>query len=443
MYKNIIFFLDFHENSGLGHLNRCLKLRDILNIKNVTFVTQKKINIINIHCINKNFGDFIKKNKKKYDLAVFDSYNKNYNHQKNFKKFVNKIIVIDDLCENKFYCDYLINYNPYVKEISYRNKVLKRTLLFLGINYNFILKSKNKLVVQNFYKKNVLIYFGKKKRTLLIRKILSRLLNIKNYLNKIIILSNYPIRSDNFSNLKVLQITNKINVNKLIVNSEICIISAGIILYEAFNLNKIIFSKPISKNQKQHFNFLEKNNHILCLDKLKNITKKKLMKYKKIINYNIFFPRNNIIFKLIKNPLQTYNNKSINLEYYNPKYLNDIYLMQTMDYRRYYKNKKSFTISNHQKYFKKIEYNKKINFLIIKVDNNFAGYVKTEDIKKLSIISIAINTKFQNLKIATKILKFLNNNDYFAGLPTAYISKKNTNSIKAFKNANIKNIKFF
>ena len=77
------------------------------------------------------------------------------------------------------------------------------------------------------------------------------------------------------------------------------------------------------------------------------------------------------------------------------------------------------------------------------MDNNFAGYVKTEDIKKLSIISIAINTKFQNLKIATKILKFLNNNDYFAGLPTAYISKKNTNSIKAFKNANIKNIKFF
>ena len=127
MYKNIVFFLDFHENSGLGHLNRCLKLRDILNIKNVTFVTQKKINISNIHCINKNFGEFIKKNKKKYDLAVFDSYNKNYNHQKNFKKFVNKIIVIDDLCENKFYCDYLINYNPYVKEISYRNKVLKRT----------------------------------------------------------------------------------------------------------------------------------------------------------------------------------------------------------------------------------------------------------------------------------------------------------------------------
>ena len=141
--------------------------------------------------------------------------------------------------------------------------------------------------------------------------------------------------------------------------------------------------------------------------------------------------------------MQTYNNKSINLEYYNPKYLNDIYLMQTKDYRKYYKNKKSFTISNHQKYFKKIEYNKNINFLIIKVDNNFAGYVKTEDIKKLSIISIAINTKFQNLKIATKILKFLNNNDYFAGLPTAYISKKNTNSIKAFKNANIKNIKFF
>ena len=43
MHKSIIFFIDFHENSGLGHLNRCLKLKKILKIGDVTFITQTKI----------------------------------------------------------------------------------------------------------------------------------------------------------------------------------------------------------------------------------------------------------------------------------------------------------------------------------------------------------------------------------------------------------------
>ncbi len=82
MHKSIIFFIDFHENSGLGHLNRCLKLKKIFKIKDVTFVTQTKINLPYIKCVNNTFDKFIKNNKKKYDLAVFDSYDQNYKNQK-------------------------------------------------------------------------------------------------------------------------------------------------------------------------------------------------------------------------------------------------------------------------------------------------------------------------------------------------------------------------
>tara|TARA_Y100000591_G_C21634904_1_gene594767 strand:+ start:42 stop:794 length:753 start_codon:yes stop_codon:yes gene_type:complete len=249
--------------------------------------------------------------------------------------------------------------------------------------------------------------------------------------------------SEELKNLKVLKITNKLNVNNLILNSDICIISAGIILYEALNLKKVIFSKPISKNQIHHFNYLKNNRHILSYNCLKNLTKQKMLYFEKKINLNLNSKNNNIIFELIKNPINTDGKKSLNLEHYNPKYLKKLYLMQTINYRKHYKNKKTFSFLNHKKYFKKIEKNVKTKFLIIKLENNFAGYVKTEEIKNLSIISIAVVSKLQNLKIASKVLKFLNQRNYFKGIPTAYISKKNINSYKAFKNANINNIKFF
>ena len=135
--------------------------------------------------------------------------------------------------------------------------------------------------------------------------------------------------------------------------------------------------------------------------------------------------------------------KSINLKYYNSKFLNDIYLMQTTDYRKYYLNQKTFSYLNHKMYFNKIENDKNIDILVINLENKFAGYVKIEEIKNLSIISIAIKSKYQNLKIATKVLKFLSKNYNFRGIPTAYINKENINSYKAFKNAKIKNLKFF
>ena len=443
MHKSIIFFIDFHENSGLGHLNRCLKLKKIFKIKDVTFVTQTKINLPYIKCVNNTFDKFIKNNKKKYDLAVFDSYDQNYKNQKKFSKFVSKIIVIDDLCKNKFYCDYLINYNPYIKEINYKNKISKKTLLLMGINYNFILNNESKIKLNYSNKNNIFIYFGKKNRSSIIKKILISLKNLKKSINEINIVSNYPVRSNEFPNLKILKINKNINIKRLINKSEICIISAGIILYEAINQKKIIFSKPISVNQLKHFYFLEKNKNILSLDKLRNINKKKLNEYKKNINFDLVTKKNNIIFNLIKKPIYTDDMKTINLKYYNSKFINDIYLMQTRNYRKYYVNKKTFSYLSHKKYFNKIHNNKNINFLVINLQNKFAGYVKIEEIKKLSIISIAIKSKYQNLKIATKVLKFLSKNYDFNGIPTAYINKENIHSYKAFKNANIKNIKYF
>jgi len=117
--------------------------------------------------------------------------------------------------------------------------------------------------------------------------------------------------------------------------------------------------------------------------------------------------------------------------------------MQSSKFRKYYKNTNKFTYQKHVQYFKKIINNKNIKFLIIKLEDVFCGYVKTEKIDKKTIISIGLREQFQRIGIGSEILKFLRINNFFKNTPTAQINKNNTASLNAFKNANIKNIEKF
>jgi len=112
---NFIFFIDFNENSGLGHLNRCLHLLRYYKSNHITFVTEKKIRIKGIKNINDKFSDVINQ-KKIYDIAIIDSYNISTNLEKKIKKISKKTLTIDDLNYRKYNCDYLINYNPSISQ---------------------------------------------------------------------------------------------------------------------------------------------------------------------------------------------------------------------------------------------------------------------------------------------------------------------------------------
>ena len=111
---NFIFFIDFSENSGFGHLNRCLHLLKYYKSNNITFVTEKKIEIRGIKNINGKFSNVIKQ-KKIYDFAIIDSYNISTDLEKKIIKISKKTLTIDDLNNRKYNCDFLINYNPNIK----------------------------------------------------------------------------------------------------------------------------------------------------------------------------------------------------------------------------------------------------------------------------------------------------------------------------------------
>ena len=110
---------------------------------NITFVTKKKLNIKGIININ-NFSLSIFNKNKFYNVAIIDSYKTSSALEKKIQKISKITITIDDLINRKFYSDFVINYNPNVKEINYRGKLSSRTKLLLGPNYNFILSNKKK-----------------------------------------------------------------------------------------------------------------------------------------------------------------------------------------------------------------------------------------------------------------------------------------------------------
>ncbi len=436
---NIIFFIDYDENTGLGHLNRCLHLLKYFQKCNITFVTKKKLNIKGIININ-NFSLSIFNKNKFYNVAIIDSYKTSSALEKKIQKISKITITIDDLINRKFYSDFVINYNPNVKEINYRGKLSSRTKLLLGPNYNFILSNKKKIKTKN-KKKNILIYFGTKDRTKLIKNIILKLKKNTKHIDKIIVLTKYKFQMKDFDIQFYFSLDRRVILNK-IINADVCIISSGIIIYETLSFGKLIYSKPISKNQRPHFNYLFKNNKIFKIADLK-----KLDLSKKIISpdQNIYFS-NSKILKIIFFPIKNNFGQSIYLDFFNLSFSKNIYSLQNKFYRKYYRNKETFSYKVHKKYIEEILKNPKIQLLVIKNKKNFVGYIKIEIKNKKSLVSIAIKKEFQGKNIASMMLKYLVKSNYFIYSPFAEINENNKSSLFAFKKAGFsinKNIKTF
>jgi spore coat polysaccharide biosynthesis predicted glycosyltransferase SpsG len=440
---NFIFFIDFNENSGLGHLNRCLHLLRYYKSNHITFVTEKKIRIKGIKNINDKFSDVINQ-KKIYDIAIIDSYNISTNLEKKIKKISKKTLTIDDLNYRKYNCDYLINYNPSISQNYYSKNLSKKTIPLLGKQYNFIINRENNKQIKTLKSKfNILIYFGTKNRTNLIKtKILKYIFKKISSINKVTILSKFKFK---YNDLKIsfLDISKKELVLKKIKEADICFLSTGVIVYEALNYNKLIFGKYISDNQKDNYKYLKREKEILPLNKIKDFNfSKKTINNLKVNSFNDSLYKNSI-FKLLLEPILDKTGNEIYIEYYRNYYLRDIYKLQNKNFRKNYINSKTFSYKAHTNYFKKMDKNKKLNTFIIKNENNFVGYIKTYDKTVNTEVSIAIKKDYQNKGIATKLLRYLVTNNFFLKKPKAKINKNNISSINAFKKAGFKNLIFF
>ena len=148
---NFIFRLDCNEKNGAGHFYRCLSLATYFKKKKskVFFLTTKldnKFKLIlnkygvnhfeNRYLINSNKGeikfiiDTVSIINTKIHYLIIDNYKFKYSFQKKIQQHFNKIIIITDLYNRKYYCDILIDPNYGRKKEHYKNSItLKKMLL--------------------------------------------------------------------------------------------------------------------------------------------------------------------------------------------------------------------------------------------------------------------------------------------------------------------------
>lgn len=148
MRKNrIVFRADGNSNIGMGHIMRCLAVASyfdnkydklfILNTpsQQIQHVVEQSCSCLNIF-ENHNFK--IEEHLLQNDIVIIDGYHFNTHYQKTIKQKAKALIAIDDLAENHFYCDAILNHGDISVLPSYKKENF--TKLFNGINYLILRK---------------------------------------------------------------------------------------------------------------------------------------------------------------------------------------------------------------------------------------------------------------------------------------------------------------
>lgn len=162
---NIAFRADGGKNVGLGHLMRCLSLARAFRSAghSVSFVSKlmegielarsENFNVCPIpsveqvtegffygdeHSLSEEVGHVIKiLTETKIDILIIDSYNVNKEYFLALKKYVKRIIYIDDINKFSYPVDIIVNGNITGEYLAYE-KYTENQILLLGPNYNMI-----------------------------------------------------------------------------------------------------------------------------------------------------------------------------------------------------------------------------------------------------------------------------------------------------------------
>ncbi len=414
--NSVIFFYDYDKESGNGHYLRCKKIKKIFS-KNSKFVFLKS-----------GKKKFLEKNKTVFEYGVVDSYKITFNAEKKLKKFCKKLITIDDLNNRKFASDVLINYSPVAKKKDYFNKVNINTKLLIGNKYNFVIDDINERTPSDKNKFVLFFYLGQRNRSHILKQMLQSIKE-KKRVKKVFI----------FGNKKKIQ-PHKLLLKKMEL-SDILIISSGVTLHEGLSRKKLIFSKAFSKNQRSFYNFYKKKKLIYSFSKFKNFINSPIAKINHEIQNQrkktIFEPYNKQLFHVRTSilPIFDSNQNTLFLKSYHDSYCRKLYNLQNKDNRKYFKSKKTFSFSTHKNYIKKFLTKKKNLIYLVFSGEIFVGFVKLEFCKNKFFVSIIIDKMFRGRSIATKVLTYFKQSYIFGKNLVAEISKKNSSSLTAFRNA--------
>jgi len=301
---SIAFRVDKSELVGSGHFYRSLNIAKVLKKKkiNVKFICKKnnltkdikkelKENKINLNEIdykknplNEDANQTIKILKKnKTKLLIVDNYNLNYKWESSVKKYVNKLLVIDDLANRKHNCEILLDQN-YVENFAnrYKKYINKNCRTFLGpryvlLNPNF---SKIKKKIKKNKVKNIFIFFSssfQKKLTGIIYNVFKKKKFKELKINFIVgHSSNKNKLIKKFKNENYKTYIFKKNIINLMKKSDLAIGAGGSNSWERISLGLPSLAICLSDNQKSICSYLKKKKLIIYLGESKDVNVKKI-----------------------------------------------------------------------------------------------------------------------------------------------------------------------
>ena len=315
MVKYTIFVrVDSGYDIGFGHAIRCLSLAQTLKKMNfeICFISKKERGNISklfedkgftVYYIQNNYSkskknDIIKndvnqtvkiitKHKAKSSWIIVDHYDLDFKWEKSLRKFVDKIIVIDDLVR-KHDCDLLLdqNYNKNLKT-RYDKLVPRKCIKLLGPKYallrgEFLILRKSVKPRKNF--KRILISFGGSDPTNETGKVLSAIKILKTkkqFLKEIdVVISNSDKNKD-----KIEQLCNSIpnakfyqnvyKIGRLMYKADLAVGAGGSSIWERFCLGLPTIVSIVANHQQETTKALAEKECLINVGLAKNLSVKK------------------------------------------------------------------------------------------------------------------------------------------------------------------------
>lgn len=278
MSNSVYIRADGGNSIGLGHLVRCVSLAYILRAKYIIYFVCKEIPLdferefrelgINILKINteEEFLQMLPCN----SIVVLDHYSLGSKYQKTIKEIGCKLVCIDDMHNQTFYADLIINHTPGVQSSDYDAQPY--TDFALGLEYALLrpvfLDAARKTRVHND-SRTVFICFGGSDPKNLTLKALQAAFEI-DFFSDIVVVSGAAN-----SNLKTIEETiakhdsvkhfhnlRAEEMLKLMMKAGVVIVPASGILLEALSLKCKVISGMYIENQRYIFEAFRKSNCI-------------------------------------------------------------------------------------------------------------------------------------------------------------------------------------
>lgn len=212
------------------------------------------------------------------DIIVLDGYNFDLSYQKTVKKLCFKLVCIDDLHEQKFIADLIINHAPGVSELDY--KATLSTRFALGLDYAllrpvFLSQALIRREIQQI--STALICFGGADEINLTQQIVSDVLHL-NQFKEIIVITGTSYKHLNelkkvINDSEIISHIHQANESEMLssmLKADIAIVPASGILVEVLAVGCIALSGYYINNQMNIYNGYKKLDAIVDAGDFKN-----------------------------------------------------------------------------------------------------------------------------------------------------------------------------